>query len=133
MRELVDICKYVNIWYMKGEIIYKVLGFLENCALDQIDFISASLESGYGASMGKLNKKLESKKHSREAEKIKKQKIRDFQKYFSKLKKDGLISVNANEKVSLSEKGKKKLNSLRKNSLKCLKERSRGQSDNNQL
>ena len=40
---------------MKGEIIYKILNFLSDQVLNQVDFVNAFLRAGYGASAGKVN------------------------------------------------------------------------------
>ncbi|MEK9182768.1 MAG: hypothetical protein AAB809_01675 [Patescibacteria group bacterium] len=97
---------------MRGEIIYKILNSLKNGAKDQIDFASAFLQAGYGATSGKINyelHKIQKKKMEKEREK---ERILKLQKYLSKLKHDGLILENNSKQIYLSEKGKKKLNNF---------------------
>jgi len=40
---------------MKGEILYKILDSIGDVMLDQVDFASAFLKAGYGASGGKID------------------------------------------------------------------------------
>ncbi len=95
---------------MRGDIIYKILNSLKNGTKDQIDFINAFLQDGYGATSGKINyelRKIQKKKMDQEQ---KKEKILKLQKYLSKLKHDGLILENNSKQIYLSKKGRKKLN-----------------------
>ena len=107
---------------MKGEILVKVLELLHDTAMTQVDFFSAVLESGYGASSGKIEynyQKTQQLRSSREskADELKSKKLR-LQKFLSKLKHDGLIMQTKKEKnrFFLSKKGEVKLAQL-KNSL----------------
>jgi DNA-binding transcriptional regulator PaaX len=59
-------------------------------------------------------------KNNRINKELEKNKIESLRKYLSKLKKEGFISENESDKVYLSDKGKKKLNSL-KNSISSSK------------
>jgi hypothetical protein len=102
---------------MKGEIIYKIMDSLGDTMLDQVDFVSAFLKAGYGASGGKINyefNKIQDKKISRQ---LKKEKILKFKNYLAKLKSSGLILENESEQIYLSEKGKKKLNKFKNSPL----------------
>ena len=81
--------------------------------MTNVDFWQAVLRAGYGASMGKIDReyrKIDEKRHSYQ---IQREKKRYLQKYLHKLKKQGLISENSLNQITLSKKGKHKLNSLR--------------------
>src|SRR3989344_5961723 len=97
---------------MKGEIIYKILNFLSDQVLNQVDFVNAFLRAGYGASAGKVNYEFSKVQNKRIDLLLNKQKIRNFKKYLSKLKNDGLILENSSKQISLSDKGKKKLSNF---------------------
>lgn len=105
---------------VKGQIITKILEFLENEVIDSnIDFIDAILSSGYGASMGKIE--YEYQKRRRKSEKIKteyqdyKIKRNRLNKFLSKLKNDGLIKEVENEKNKfiITKEGKNKLQQIK--------------------
>ena len=97
---------------MKGEIVYKILNSLSDMALAQIDFANAFLAAGYGATGNKINYEFSKIQDKRIASQINKEKIRNFQKYLSKLKSDGLILENSSKQIYLSEKGKNKLHNF---------------------
>jgi len=102
---------------MRGEILYKILDFLEDASAGTADFFSAFLAAGYGASMGKIDReyrKVSSARHARELERGRRRRL---QKYFSKLKAQGLIMENSDEHITLSPKGKKMLTILKKNKI----------------
>ena len=91
---------------MRGEIIYKILDTLEGTVMTNVDFWQAVLRAGYGASMGKIDReyrKIDEKRHSYQ---IQREKKRYLQKYLHKLKKQGLISENSLNQITLSKKGK---------------------------
>lgn len=104
----------------KGQILNKILEFLENEVIDSnIDFIDAILSSGYGASMGKIE--YEYQRRRRKSEKIKgeyedyKIKRNRLNKFLSKLKNDGLIKEveNGKNKFILTKDGKNKLKQIK--------------------
>ncbi|MBI2627752.1 hypothetical protein HYW72_02370 [Candidatus Nomurabacteria bacterium] len=97
---------------MKGEIIYKILNSLGNGVTDYIDFTNAFLRAGYGATGGKIRYELSKIQEKRISSEINKQKIRNFQRYLSKLKSNGLILENHSKQIYLSEKGKNKLSNF---------------------
>ncbi|MFA5791641.1 MAG: hypothetical protein WC884_01225 [Candidatus Paceibacterota bacterium] len=97
---------------MKGEIIYKILDSLGNGMFNYVDFTSAFLKSGYGASSRKINYEFRKTQNKRISKQLEKEKMLKFKKYLSKLKNQGLILENELKQVCLSEKGKKKLNNL---------------------
>ncbi len=99
---------------MKGEIIYKILNFLSERTLDQIDFTNAFLQAGYGATGDKIRYELSKIEEKRISSEIKKEKVRNFQKYLSKLKSEGFILENNSKQIYLSDKGKNKLNNFKK-------------------
>jgi hypothetical protein len=98
---------------MKGEIIYKILDSLSNEVVDYLDFTNAFLEAGYGATGGKIRYELSKIQNKKLYLQLNKQKANNFKKYFSKLKKDGLILKNNLDQIYLSEKGKKKLTNFK--------------------
>jgi DNA-binding transcriptional regulator PaaX len=100
---------------MRGEIAYKILDFFENKSAEMLDLLEVFLESGYGASAGKINYKFDLKQSARHSEKIHRERKRKLQKYIYKLKKEGFISENSFKKLSLSKKGKEKFEVLKKN------------------
>ncbi len=102
---------------MKGEIIYKILDFLEDTSMDTVNFFAAFIKAGYGATHGKIDreyKKYGEKTHSRH---IEREKRRNLQKYISKLKSQGLIAESSSNQIILSRKGEEKLETLRKNKI----------------
>ncbi|MDO8639774.1 MAG: hypothetical protein Q7R53_02505, partial [bacterium] len=94
---------------MKGEIIYKILNSLGNEVLDYVDFTSAFLKAGYGATGGKIRYEFSKIQDKRIDSQLAKQKIKDLKNYLYKLKSQGLILENSSNKIYLSEKGKNKL------------------------
>ena len=108
--------RQVEIYYseVRGEIIYKILDFFEDRALDQVDFISAFLKAGYGASSGKIQTEINIFSKEREASKFNKQRKRQLQKYISKLKSQGLVVQDSDQKIKISPEGREKLNKIRK-------------------
>lgn len=107
---------------MRGEIIYKILLSLENTAIGAIDLIEVLATSGYGASMDKIEYKLSRKNEERLEEQIRNEKIIRIKKYLSKLKSDGLVSDDSLNKISLTKKGREKLNKLKKSFLLSMAE-----------
>ena len=102
---------------MRGDIAYKILGFLEDRGADVVDLMETFLESGYGATVGKIDYKYGLKQQKRQALKFERDKKRNLQKYIFKLRSDGLIVNDSSQKIYLSVKGKKKLESLKKNKI----------------
>lgn len=94
---------------MKGEIIYKILNSLGRGMCDCIDFTNAFLKAGYGASGGKIRNEFSKIQNKKIDLQLDKQRINNFRKYLSKLKREGLILENNSEQIYLSDKGKKKL------------------------
>ena len=101
---------------MKGEIIYKILNFLGERALDHVDFMNAFLRAGSGATSGKIRYELSKIENKRNISQLNKQKIKNLKNYLYKLKSQGMILENSFNKIYLSEKGKNKLSNF-KNSL----------------
>lgn len=97
---------------MKGEIIKNILKFLENGIQDHSDLVDAIINSGYGASIGKIEAKIKKKQDKRMKEEIISQKREKLHKYLYKLKKDGLIAKNVSDYFSLTPAGRKKLESI---------------------
>jgi len=99
----------------KGEILKNILEFLRDRAVDQVDFIEAVLVSGYGASMGKIDYEFRKRHRISEDKKLKDQYLQERKRrlvvYISKMKHDGLIK-ESNNKLSISAKGREKLNKL---------------------
>lgn len=98
---------------MKGEIIYKILESLEDQAINYIDFANAFLKAGYGATGSKIRHEFSKIQNNRINSQLDRQKIINFQKYLSKLKREGLIIENNSKLVYLSEKGKNKLKNFK--------------------
>jgi len=99
---------------MKGEIIYKILDFLENKAIKSVDFADVFIKVGYGANFYKFEKEFQKKNLKNSDNQIKKDQIRRFKKYVFKLKKEGLLLEDfSNKHIILTQKGKRKLNSFK--------------------
>jgi len=106
---------------MRGELLYKILDSIKDQALDLVNLQKAMLISGYGASMGKIDKNFNKFKNARrekakEGRQEKETKLR-LQKYISKLKLEGLLCKEQNE-IAITKEGRKRLYSLEKNLLK---------------
>ena len=90
---VVSIVEY-NIYVMKGKILRNILELLENGAMNQVNFFDSVLSSGYGASMSKIDYHYQKNKEKYYSKKSKssnlEEKRKRLQKYFSKLKNDGL-------------------------------------------
>jgi hypothetical protein len=100
---------------MRGEIIYKILDHLEDISMDAVDFFSAFVGAGYGATFGKIDREYRIRNNRSHIYQIAREKRRNLQKYISKLESQGLLLKNSHNKIYLSIKGKKKLSLLRKN------------------
>ncbi len=100
---------------MRGEIAYKILDFLEDKSMEAADFVSGFLAAGYGASMGKMEYQFSIRDQKRHTYQIDREKKRNLQKYIYKLKSEGFLSENQEGKILVSTKGKKRLESLKKN------------------
>ena len=94
---------------MRGELIYKILDFLEDRSMDQIDFVQAFLTAGYGASFRKIENEIRIIDKDRENYKYNRERKRQLQKYVSKLKSQGLIAENSDREIALSPVGIKRL------------------------
>lgn len=98
---------------------FKILELLEDGAVNQIDFFSAILVSGYGASMNKVEYEYQKRRRLSSVQKLKYKdlitKKERLQKFLSKLKHDGLINETGgeNSKFTISSKGKIKLAQLK--------------------
>ncbi len=99
---------------MRGKNLYKILDFIEGAGATVADLTVAILSAGYGASMGKIDRKYKTLARRREIYNIERDKKRRLQIYLSKLKIQGLIAENSSNKTILSSNGKKKLDFLRK-------------------
>ena len=97
---------------MKGEIIYKILQSLGDGVFNYLDFTNAFLKAGYGATGNKIRYEFLKIQNTRIVSQLNKQKIINFRKYLSKLKKGGFILENNASQIYLSEKGKNKLNNF---------------------
>ena len=99
---------------MRGEIIYKILDFLEDRATSTIDFVGAFLDAGYGASFGKLEYEKNKREDARIDYKLARDRKRNLQKYLSRLKSNGLIVEDSKtNKIHISSSGKEKLKLLK--------------------
>lgn len=102
---------------MRGEVIYKILSFLEDRTLNAIDLADVFISSGYGASMSKIDYEFRKKNEKRIKNQINQEKIRKIKKYLSKLDKEGFILKNSSGEINLTSKGKRKLNIFKKSFL----------------
>ncbi len=98
---------------MRGDILYKILDFLEDQSLDALDFMTAFLKAGYGASMSKIDYEYKIQSRKSESYKVEREQRRHLQKYISKLKSDGLILENSRNEILISAKGQEKLKLLK--------------------
>lgn len=119
---------------MKGQILLKALEILKEGVMNQVDFFEAVLASGYGASGGRLdyefNKIQCRQKQGEYQEKELKNRKRRLQIFLSKMRQDGLISINnQNKKVKISGKGEDKIRKLKNK----LPERHYKKEDQNQV
>ncbi|MBI5306087.1 CRISPR-associated endonuclease Cas2 [Candidatus Wolfebacteria bacterium] len=110
---------------MKGEITLNILETIEDMAMTVVDLVVVISTSGYGASYSKLQYNLDKIRSGRISKEIKKDLAKqDRQKYYNllyKLKKDGLMLENKNNKIlTLTKKGKNKIFSIRENLKKRL-------------
>ncbi|HEY4493950.1 MAG TPA: hypothetical protein VJB95_00750 [Candidatus Paceibacterota bacterium] len=100
----------------RGQLIYKILDFIENRTIGAEDFVTSFLKAGYGASFSGMEYQRNLLSNKRIAHKNNRDQKRQMQIYVSKLKSDGLISKNAS-KISLTPKGKTKLEVLKTKNL----------------
>lgn len=98
---------------MRGEKIYRILNFLGGTTVNLWDFLDAVLSSGYGASMGKLDREYSKLKKQREYKEYEKEKKRNLEKYIYKLKAQGLIELDASKSIKLTKTGKNKLENIK--------------------
>ena len=106
---------------MRGELMYKILNTIEDNITDIVDLEVSILASGYGASFGKIEYELDSRKRKTEKYRMRRKEIQEskirLKKYISKLKTDGLLRADGVE-IRLTADGKKQLIVLRKKLLK---------------
>lgn len=95
----------------------KALEFLRDQTMVQADFFSAVLTAGYGASSGKVGHEYEKRQRTREFRKAGEENLRIKKKrltaFISKMKHSGLVQETQNNKFSITNKGKKKLDQLK--------------------
>jgi|SRR3989344_570611 len=104
----------------RGQILIRILELLHEQAMTQVDFFSAVLTSGYGASASQIEYEYQKRRgltSRREAqmEDLRNKKLR-LQKFLSKLKHDSLIkeTEGANAGFIISKKGEAKLIELKR-------------------
>lgn len=102
---------------MRGEIMYKILDFLEDRSFDMFDFSTAFLNSGSNATIGRFEYELSKTKKARRDYKLSREELRRFQKYVYKLRSEGLIVRGRGDALSVSDKGKERLTLLRRDKL----------------
>src|SRR3989338_6952453 len=85
----------------RGQLIYKILYFIEDRTIGAEDFVTSFLKAGYGASFSGMEYQRNLLSNKRIAHKNNRDQKRQMQIYVSKLKSDGLISKNAS-KISLT-------------------------------
>ena len=104
---------------MKGKILQKALEFLYDGALTQVDFFSAVLSAGYGASSSRIEYEYQKRRRISEAKKSKTEILKDRKRrltiFISKMKHDGLIEKSEGNKFTISSKGIDKLGKLKDN------------------
>ena len=104
---------------MKGEILFKFLEIIHDQVMSQADFFAAVLESGYGASMSRIDYAYDRRKRTREDRYSKDAEIQErktrLQKFIHKMKRDGLIETIGKDKtkIKISLKGQAKLKDLK--------------------
>lgn len=102
---------------MRGEVIYKILDYLEDTSTGTLDFLNAFLAAGYGATFGKIDHEYKIRNNRRYKYQLDRERKRNLQKYISKLKSQELILENSQREIFLSAKGQKRLNLLRKHQI----------------
>lgn len=112
---------------MKGEITLRLLEFIRDAAVGAADLTAAFLESGYGASYGKIMYEFEQRSNQRVNGKELKIDKKIFQQRFYnmlyKLKKDGLIEEAVKSQKSflkITLKGKQRINRLKERQIDLL-------------
>lgn len=112
---------------MKGKIILKALELIGGATIVSADLIVAFLDSGYGASVGKIEYEFGKLRRERAHEEDKKRTLkRQHQRFYNmlyRLRQDGLVEKNIKNGQSsfrLTRKGKQRLAVLRKNSAVAL-------------
>lgn len=104
---------------MRGKILLKALELLRQGAQTQVDFFSAVLAAGYGASSSRIDYEYRKRKGSFEARRSKIEALKNNKRrltvFISKMKHDGLIEESKNDKIKISRKGMDKLRKLRNN------------------
>ncbi len=104
---------------MKGKILIKALEIIYDQAMSQADFFAAVLESGYGASMGRIDYEYKKRQRAREDRYFKDAKIQErkrrLQKFIYKMRRDGLIERAGRDKtkIKISLKGQAKFEKLK--------------------
>ncbi len=102
---------------MKGEILLKILEVLHDTAMTQVDFFSAVLASGYGASSSRIEYEYQKRRRTSDYKRMQAENLKERKRkltiFISKMKHDGLIRESDDEKFTISSKGKKKLAQLK--------------------
>ena len=101
----------------KGEITLKILELITRTAEASFDIIDAILNSGYGASYQKMNRKLNQNEIQRSKEEAKRQRFQNYYNTLYRLKKDNLISEkeeSGKKVIKITQQGIKKLTFLKK-------------------
>ena len=88
---------------MKGEIIYKILDFLEDTSMNSVNFFAAFIKAGYGATHGKIDREYKNMEKNTLAP-HRAGKSGNLQKYISKLKSQGLIAESSSNQDYIIEK-----------------------------
>ena len=111
----------------KGELTRKILGAIENLAIDTFDLLDAFLSAGYGASYSKLKYELSRREKARGRKSTESNVQRETrQRYYNfiyKLKRDGLVEekIRKDKKIfTITKKGREKLLLLRDQNRKKL-------------
>lgn len=104
----------------RGSAMIKILELLHNGAMTQVDFWTAVLAAGYGASSSKIEFEYQKLRRDRKNKVFREEQVRNrklrLQKFLYKLKRDNLIkevAVDEEVRLALSKKGEEKLAQLK--------------------
>ena len=98
---------------MKGDLTRKVLEVTGEGLVTTADIITAILESGYGASVSKMDRNYRRLEASRAKEVLHREKMKSYYNLISKLNRDGFL-VAKQKNWSLTAIGREKLRKLKK-------------------
>lgn len=104
----------------RGQILIKILELLHEQAMTQVDFFSAVLASGYGASSSQIEYEYQKRRELTSQRKLQMEDLRNkklrLRKFLSKLKHDGFIkeTEGVNNGFVISKRGRTKLIELKK-------------------